>query len=63
MNPIITYNFYKGNYINIKGILADMDWESILNGDLNDSYEKFNNIIDKAIKENIPLKSGIPKTK
>ena len=40
-----------------------MDWESILNGDLNDSYEIFSNIIDKAIKENIPLKSGIPKTK
>ena len=63
MNPTITYNFYKGNYININGILADMDWESILNGDLNDSYEIFSNIIDKAIKENIPLKSGIPKTK
>ena len=40
-----------------------MDWESIFNGDLNDSYEIFSNIIDNAIKENIPLKSGIPKTK
>ena len=63
MNPTITCNFYKGNYINIKGILADMDWESILNGDLNDSHAIFSNIINKAIKENIPLRSGIPKTK
>ena len=62
-NSTITYDFYKGNYTNIKNILAEANWESTLNGDLNDSYKTFSNIIENVVNENIPLKSSIPKTK
>ena len=62
-NSTITHNFYKGNYTNIKNILATTNCASILNGNQNDSYKTFSNIIEKAIKENIPSKSSIPKSK
>ena len=61
-NSTITYNFYKRNYTNIKTSLPTLIGH-LYYGNLNDSYKTFSNIIEKAIKENIPSKSSIPKSK
>ena len=57
------YNVYKANYKNIERNLKDINWTSILKGDISEAYKIFHFEFEKALEENIPLQRKRSKKK
>jgi len=50
------YNFHKGDNVRMKQLLSEVNWNELLDGvDVNLSWQKFNNEINKIIQLCVPI--------
>ena len=56
-------NVFKANFMKIERNLEQVDWESLLTGDVSVAYKRFCKEIDIATKGNIPMSKGVSKNK
>ena len=57
VNRIIR-DFNKGNYDPMKDILAHTDWDSLMEGSVNDSWQNFKQLLWKLMDDYIPSSSS-----
>ena len=48
---------YKGNYDPMKDILSNTDWDSLMEGSVNDSWQNFKQLLWKLMDDYIPVKN------
>ena len=56
VNRIIR-DFNKGNFDSMKDILAHTDWDSLMEGSVNDSWQNFKQLLWKLMDDYIPVKN------
>ena len=57
-------DFHKANYNKINDALGKVNWEEVLEGkNVEDTWEQINQEVNKANKDNVPLKQATPKMK
>ena len=57
------HNVFKTNYGNLKQLLSDQDWRRIFNGNFQNDYTKFTNILIQGLEQNSPLTTSPKKKK
>ena len=57
------HNVFKTNYGNLKRLLSDQDWRRIFNGNFQNDYIKFTNILTQGLEQNSPLTTSPKKKK
>ena len=57
------HNVFKTNYEDVKKLLSEQDWSTMLNGDFQSDYNKFMDILLNALDQNSPLTTPPKKKK